>query len=244
MGASDESPSAGRQPVPKTDRFDALVHAVVHDLRSPLVTIESMSGLLRDSAADRLQSDELLYLGHIESAAALMRGLLGDLSELNLIPPTVTSRVPVRLSELVPRLIEEMAAEIAMAKGSVEVAPGLPTVQGDPAVIEKVFRQLIDNGLKFRRPDAPPRIEIASRTEGSMTEFQVTDNGIGVPAESRDRIFGVFTKLHSRNRFPGNGIGLALVKRGVESHGGTVTLESLPGQRTTVRFTLEPAAVG
>lgn len=244
MGASQESPSQGRQPEPKTDRFDALVHAVVHDLRSPLVTIESMTGLLKESAAPRLQEDELVYLGHIENAAALMRGLLGDLSELNLIPPTVSSRVTVRMDELVPRLVEEMAAEIAMAKGSVAVAPGLPTVQGDPTVIEKVFRQLIDNGLKFRRPDNPPRIQIGCHTEGAVAEFRVEDNGIGVPPESRERIFGVFTKLHSRNRFPGNGIGLALVKRGVESHGGTVTLESVPGERTIVRFTLEPAALG
>ncbi|MBI3891413.1 MAG: hypothetical protein HY303_07770 [Candidatus Wallbacteria bacterium] len=218
--------------------LEALIHNIVHDLRSPLVTIESMVVLLRDCVADRLQGDELGYLEHIENGARLMRDLLGDLTELSLVKPQVEDREAVDTGEVLEQLLVEIAPEIAKLKGSVKAVGDLPAVHGDPGMVHIVFRELIDNGLKFRCEGVAPAIRISAQKTAGMQEFSVADEGIGIPEQYRDKVFGIFTKLHPRAKYGGNGIGLALVKRCVESQGGTVRIEAPQGPGTVVRFTL------
>ncbi|MEN6343135.1 MAG: ATP-binding protein [Methanospirillum sp.] len=117
----------------------------------------------------------------------------------------------------------------------------LPTVMADAAQLEQVFSNLIGNAVKYARDGVPPEVRISARPAGGMWEFAVADNGIGIEPVYFDRIFEMFRRLHTHDKYGGTGIGLAVVKRIVERHGGTVRVESVPGEGTTFFFTL-PAA--
>ncbi len=117
----------------------------------------------------------------------------------------------------------------------------MPTVMADPIQLEQVFANLVSNAIKFRRPDVPLRIHVGARRLDGFWEFSVADNGIGIEPEYFDRIFVIFQRLHTKDEYPGTGIGLAIVKRIVDRHGGTIRVESTPGEGSTFFFTL-PAA--
>jgi signal transduction histidine kinase len=113
----------------------------------------------------------------------------------------------------------------------------LPFIIGDEIQISRLFQNLIDNALKFRR-DEPPRIHISSKLEGEKVIISVRDNGIGINEKFNNRVFTIFQRLHNREEYPGTGIGLAVCKRIIERHGGRIWLESEEGKGTTFYFTL------
>ena len=117
----------------------------------------------------------------------------------------------------------------------------MPVVMADPLQLEQVFANLVSNAIKFRRPDVPLRIHVGARRLDGFWEFSVTDNGIGIEPEYFDQIFVIFQRLHTKDAYPGTGIGLAIVKRIIDRHGGTIRVESTPGEGSTFFFTL-PAA--
>jgi signal transduction histidine kinase len=119
------------------------------------------------------------------------------------------------------------------------VPSDLPSVTGYPFLLRQLFMNLIGNALKYRRTDTPPQVAIAWRPlDTGVLEITVADNGIGIPPEHRERVFGLFQRLHRREEYPGTGVGLALCKRIADEHGGTVALEETPGGGCTVRLTL------
>ncbi len=124
--------------------------------------------------------------------------------------------------------------------GEVTVGP-MPRVLADATQLEQVFANLIGNAIKYRRPEAPPQIRVSAERRDGWWEFAVADNGIGIESEYFDRIFEMFRRLHTHDQYEGTGIGLAVVKRIVERHGGTIRVESTPGEGSTFFFTL-PAA--
>ena len=107
----------------------------------------------------------------------------------------------------------------------------------DPIQLEQVLANLVSNAIKFRRPDDPLRVHVGARRTGGFWEFSVTDNGIGIEAEYFDRIFVIFQRLHAKETYPGTGIGLAIVKRIIDRHGGAIRVESRPGEGSTFFFT-------
>ena len=133
-----------------------------------------------------------------------------------------------------------METRLAEAGATVEVGD-LPTVMADPSQLQQVFTNLIGNALKYRRPDVPAEVRISAERAGGFWRFAVTDNGIGIEKEYFDRIFVIFQRLHTRDEYEGTGIGLAVVRKIVERHGGRIRVESIPGQGSTFSFTL-PAA--
>jgi signal transduction histidine kinase len=104
--------------------------------------------------------------------------------------------------------------------------------------LAQVFQNLIANAIKFRRADEAPQVHVSATREGDLWRFSVADNGIGIPADQRERIFQIFHRLHTREEYPGTGIGLALCRRIVERHGGRIWVESEPGEGATFYFTL------
>jgi signal transduction histidine kinase len=139
------------------------------------------------------------------------------------------------------RVREQLAAEISMQDGELSVGK-LPTVLGNQIVLDQVFANLISNSLKFVPPGTKPKIEVgAEKLNGSMARIFVQDNGIGIPAEHRDRVFGLFQRLH-HEEYPGTGVGLAIVKKGIERMGGRVSIEGPEsgGTRFVIDLPLAP----
>jgi light-regulated signal transduction histidine kinase (bacteriophytochrome) len=139
--------------------------------------------------------------------------------------------------------LDDLQAAIASSGAQVVTAGPLPTVVGDEVQLGQVFRNLVDNAIKFRRPDRPPLVRVSAERDGEGWSFAFADNGIGIDPQYFERIFGVFQRLHAREEYPGTGIGLAVCKRVVERHGGRMWVESSAGQGATFRFTL-PAVSG
>jgi len=115
----------------------------------------------------------------------------------------------------------------------------LPTVRGNALQLAQLFQNLVTNAVKFARPGTPPRVRISACRDGTRWRFLVADNGIGIEPPYRERIFGMFQRLHTRDAYPGTGIGLAICKRIVQAHGGVVWVDDNPGGGTRFWFTLD-----
>ncbi|MEN6341847.1 MAG: PAS domain S-box protein [Methanospirillum sp.] len=211
-----------------------------HDLQEPLRSIVSFSQLLERRYRGRLDQDADEYIEFIVEGGTRMQTLILDL--------LAYSRVNTKAQELRPTDAEAVMASVERnldfqlrEAGAVLTADPLPTVTADPLQLEQVFTNLVSNAIKFRRPDEPLRIHVGARRIDGFWEFSVADNGIGIEPEYYDRIFVIFQRLHTKEAYPGTGIGLAIVKRIVDRHGGTIRVESTPGEGSTFFFTL-PAA--
>jgi signal transduction histidine kinase len=163
--------------------------------------------------------------------------MLNDLLELSRIGRLVNEPEIIPFGELVQSALELVHGQIETGGITVNIQPDLPAVYGDRQRLTEVLQNLLDNASKFMGDQTAPRVEIGQRgREDSKTIFFVRDNGIGIPSEYHDHIFGLFNKLDSKAE--GTGIGLALVKRIVEVHGGRIWVESEPGSGATFLFTL------
>ena len=137
------------------------------------------------------------------------------------------------------RYLGSLDHEQALADGRAEIVVGeLPVVSGDASLLRQVWVNLVSNALKFSSKVPLPRVEISAHAVAGATEFTIRDNGCGFEREYADKLFGVFQRLHTEKEFEGNGVGLAIVQRIVERHGGRVTGDSSPGAGAVFRFTL------
>jgi len=221
----------------KNTELERFTYTVSHDLKSPLITIKGFAGaLLTDAAAgrtDRLHDD----LKRIVLAADKMTGLLNGLLELSRIGRIVNPPTTVSMARLAEDVVELLAGSIAQRQARVTIQPDLPPASGDAQRLQEVFQNLVENALKFSRPDTVPQIEIGATTRDGETAYFVRDHGRGIEPRFHASIFGLFNKLDPRSE--GAGIGLALVRRIVEFHGGTIWVESAGlGQGATFYFTL------
>jgi PAS domain S-box-containing protein len=208
-----------------------------HDLQEPLRSIVSFSQLLERNYKGKLDSDADEYIAFIVEGGNRMQALILDLLAYSRVNSKAQDLRPTDTEAVMAAVERHLDGPLRVAGGTLTYDP-LPTVTADPLQLELVFENLIGNAIKFRRPDEPLRIHIGARSLDGVWEFSVTDNGIGIEPEYFDRIFVIFQRLHTRDIYPGTGIGLAIVKRIVERHGGTVRVESAPGEGTTFFFTV------
>ncbi len=221
----------------KNAELERFTYTVSHDLRSPLITIRGFAELIDEDAEKgdlpRLHDD----LKRIISAADRMQDLLNDLLELSRIGRLVNPSEKVRLDIIAQEAADLLAGPIGNAGVEVDISPDLPVVNVDRTRMREVFTNLIENAIKFTRGQEHPLIQIKMREEGGEKIFFVQDNGIGIEPRYLSKIFGLFEKLDGRSE--GTGIGLAIVKRIIEFHGGRIWAESEgPGKGTTICFTL------
>jgi PAS domain S-box-containing protein len=221
----------------KNGELERFTYTVSHDLRSPLITIKGFAGgLMADVAAgrtDRLQGD----LKRIVLAADKMSDLLNGLLALSRVGRIVNPPMLVAMEKLAQDVLDLLAGSISQRQARVTVQPGLPPVQGDPQRLREVLQNLVENALKFSRPDRPPEIEIGFKALADQIVYFVRDQGRGIEPRFQEAIFGLFNQLDPRTE--GTGIGLALVRRIVEFHGGRVWVESVGAdQGATFCFTL------
>jgi signal transduction histidine kinase len=222
------------------DRFAAVAS---HDLQEPLRKIRQFGDLLLATNGSLDGSD---HARRMQFAAERMQKLIDDLLQLAQVTSGAKPFVRVDLGRLAREVLGDLEPRVRQTRARVDVGE-LPTIDADPTQVRQLMQNLIGNALKFHRPGEPPTVEVRGRVvpgpAGDVCELTVADRGIGFKPEYRERIFNVFERLHGRDKFEGTGIGLAVCRKVVERHGGTITAEGEPdrGARFVVRLPLRQA---
>jgi signal transduction histidine kinase len=227
----------------KNEELERFTYTVSHDLRAPLITIKGYLGFLERAAAsgdgERLRGD----IRRIDTAAERMQRLLDELLHLCRIGREAGPATRVEFAPVVEEAAELVRGRLAAERVRLVVRDGLPAVQGDRSRLVEAVQNLLDNAAKFMGDQRDPTIEVGARgsDEQGRHVLYVRDNGMGIPEEQRERVFGLFNKLSADT--DGTGVGLTLVRRIVEVHGGTIHVESPGGgggRGATFVFTLPP----
>ncbi len=216
-----------------------------HDLQEPLRKVRTFGDRLRTKYAGALGEQGRDYLERMEGSAERMQGLIEDLLALSRITTKGRPFTPVDLGEVVRDVLSDLEARIEGVGGRVQVGE-LPTVEADRTQVRLLFQNLIGNALKFRREGEPPLVRVraelpedrGANSYDQLCRILVEDDGIGLEEEYLERIFAPFERLHGRATYEGTGMGLAICRRVVERHGGTITARSAPGQGATFVVTL------
>jgi light-regulated signal transduction histidine kinase (bacteriophytochrome) len=218
--------------------LEQFAYVASHDLQEPLRMVASYTELLQRRYEGQLDERADKYIRYAVDGAKRMQLLISDLLRFSRLTTQAEPRTETDVEELVARVVKtSLAAQIRDMDGVVETGE-LPTVHADTRQLEQVFQNLISNGLKFRAEGRSPRVRIDAARRDADWLFTVRDNGIGIEQGYAERVFEMFQRLHPVGRYAGSGIGLTLVKKIVERHGGTVWFESEPGRGTTFYFTL------
>lgn len=209
-----------------------------HDLQEPLRKIRAFSDRVRRRGAATLDDESKDSLQRVEAAAERMQRLILDLLELSRITTKSRPHVKIGLGEAIDGVVDDLHTRLEETGGRVERGP-LPDVVADPAQLRQLLQNLIANALKFRREGVAPVVSIggATRPDGRVA-LEVRDNGIGFEEKHADRIFVVFQRLHGRGEYEGSGIGLAIVRKIVERHGGSIEARGRPGEGAAFLFDL------
>lgn len=218
--------------------LEAFAYVASHDLRQPLRVVSNYLSLLERSLKELLDEETREFIGFARDGALRMDRLIVDLLEYSRVGRKAQPFAPVRLSETVDNALFNLEMAIADAGAEIRVERPLPTVAGDDNELERLFQNLIGNAVKYRLPDRPPLVTIACAEHEEGWRIDVTDNGIGIAEEHRERVFGIFQRLHRRDEYEGTGVGLAVCKKIVEHHGGRIWVEAAPGGGSRFSLTL------
>ncbi|MDI6102365.1 ATP-binding protein [Actinoplanes sp. NEAU-A12] len=202
--------------------LEQFAYVASHDLQEPLRKVASFCQMLQRRYADSLDDRAQQYISFAVDGATRMQRLINDLLTFSRIGRVYDGRRPVDLNEIV----EQAAALTIEQNGAGIDCPELPTVPGDPTLLMMLWQNLFSNAVKFRHPDRQPHVTVTATSEGELWTFTVRDNGIGIDPQFAEKIFVIFQRLHGREQYTGTGIGLAICKRVVEHHGGTIRLDT------------------
>jgi PAS domain S-box-containing protein len=225
----------------KNSELEQFIYMVSHDLKAPIITIRGFLGYLEQDAMSgnhtRLQKD----MDRIGSAVDKMHRLLNELLELSRVGRMVNASEAIPFNELIAEALEILDGRLQAVAPQLKISNDLPVIYGDRRRLVELIQNLVDNAANFMGSQPQPQIEIGtSGVEDGMPILYVRDNGVGVAREFHERIFGLFNKLDPN--VDGTGVGLALIKRIIEVHGGRIWIESEPGAGSTFYFTLPLAA--
>jgi PAS domain S-box-containing protein len=207
-----------------------------HDLQKPLRMVISYLTLLEKRCPDNLDPEAKEFIQYAVEGGKRMKDLIDDLLLYSRIDSQQRKFASVDMNTVTERTLEGSLVLINDCQAEVSVDP-LPSIVGDESQLLRVMQNLVGNAVKFHGPD-PPKVHISATEQGDVWTFAIQDNGIGLRMEYSDKIFQMFQRLHTRDRFPGSGVGLAIVKKIVERHGGRIWVESAEGKGATFFFTI------
>lgn len=222
--------------------LETFSYTVSHDLRAPLRAVQGLAQALQEDYADELAGPGREYTARLVAAAERMDALIQDLLFYSRLTHAELRFEPTDLNTVVDRAQEQLALDIAKSGASVHVRRPLPTVIAHAATLTQVVINLLANAIKFVADGVRPIVTVRAEPRDGFIRVWFDDNGIGVDAEHRERIFRVFERLHGIETYPGTGIGLAIVRKGMERMGGAVGVEPVLGQGS--RFWIELAVGG
>lgn len=213
--------------------MEAISYSIAHDLRAPLRSVNGFAALIADAEAEQLSPLARDMFGRILRSSANMGQMISDMLELLRVVRVAFQPVPVDMDAQLRQVIENLTSDPTQA--GIHCAP-LPAVMGDATLLRQLMANLLDNALKYSRHREQP--EIAIGYDGDKAAFYVRDNGMGFDMARANKLFGLFQRLHAGSGVPGTGVGLAIVARIVERHGGRIWAESHPEQGSTFWWTL------
>jgi PAS domain S-box-containing protein len=221
--------------------LEQFAYVASHDLQEPLRMVASYTQLLARRYRDKLDADGHEFIDYAVEGVRRMQTLIHDLLALSRVGTLEAPAEYADSSDALHEALGELKATIEQSGAEIEIGE-LPIVRADFRQLRQVFRQIVHNAVKFRSA-LPPRVRIEARRDGVAWQFSVSDNGIGFDPEYSERIFVVFQRLHTRDKYPGTGIGLAMCKKIVERHGGRIWAEGRDGHGATIHFTLPAAPI-
>ena len=214
------------------EELEQFAFVASHDLRQPLRMITNYLTLIEDGLKDTLSDDLVTYFGFVITGAKRMDMLITDLLQFSRVAKEHVQE-EITLQSLFDDILKTLEPQIRENEAVVAVANNFPTIKGNPTEIFRLFQNLISNAIKFHHPDKAPQVNIGWQAESERLLFWVSDNGIGIETEHFERIFKIFQRLVSKEKYEGSGIGLAICKKIVECHGGTIWISSKLDQGTT-----------
>jgi signal transduction histidine kinase len=217
--------------------LEQFAYVASHDLQEPLRKVASFCQLLQRRYAGQLDERADQYIAFAVDGAQRMQRLINDLLAFSRIGRLTTGFVEVDLNKVMGDVAGQTEAALQYADAEL-TWDQLPVIRGEEPLLTNLLANLVSNSIKFRRPDVPPKVHVSARLVGDEWEISCQDNGIGIEPEFADKIFVIFQRLHSKDAYPGTGIGLAIVKKIVEYHGGRVWVDTDVPEGTAIRFTL------
>jgi light-regulated signal transduction histidine kinase (bacteriophytochrome) len=219
------------------DQLESFSYSVSHDLRAPLRHIEGFVRILLGNYSTELPAEAQRLLHNVSSSTSRMGQLIDDLLRFSWLGRQPLSKKAVNLAALVKNVFEELRKELASRNIDFHVR-ALPVCQGDPSLLKQVFVNLLSNSLKFTRHRATATIEVDCQRLEEQTVYSVRDNGVGFDMQYAQKLFGVFQRFHSSSEFEGTGIGLSIVQRIIQRHGGRIWAEAEVDKGAAFFFTL------
>jgi PAS domain S-box-containing protein len=228
------------------EALEAFSYSVSHDLRAPLRTLQGFTQALQEDFHDQLDELGQSYINYIMEGAQQMDTLISDLLAYSRLSRAQISLYPVDLSSAIQEALHQLSDAIQHQQAQIHVASPMPQVMAHRTTLVQVLVNLIGNAIKFVTSDIPPVVEIWAEEMGikkNLIRLWVKDNGIGIAPEHQERIFRVFERLHGIETYPGTGIGLAIVRKGLERMGGQAGVESQLGEGSRFWIALPPVVL-
>lgn len=217
--------------------LEQFAYVASHDLQEPLRMVSSFTELLAEDYGPQLDDTARDYIDYAVDGANRMQRLIQDLLEYSRVNSRHKPATTVDTRAAIDDAMQNLQAAIDESEAQISVGE-LPALKCDRHRLVQLFQNLLSNAIKFRNPEVAPSIRVAGRRREGYGEITISDNGIGIDTQYADRIFRVFQRLHTRDQYPGTGIGLALCKRITERYGGSIRLSEHEGDGTTITFTL------
>jgi light-regulated signal transduction histidine kinase (bacteriophytochrome) len=216
--------------------LEQFAYIASHDLREPLRMVATYTQLLAERYRGKLDKNADQYIHYASDGALRMQALIQDLLAMSRVNSENVPDQSVDGNGVMAEVLRDLETAIRESNAVVQCGK-LPVIRANRANLLQLFQNLISNAIKFRGKEAP-KVSITAVPAGPLWQFSVSDDGIGIAPESHEAIFAIFQRLHTRTEYPGNGLGLAICRKVVESYGGKIWVESRPGSGSTFNFTL------